>query len=36
MVRIGVLGDSHGDIRSISQAVSLAGKVDLWMHTGDF
>jgi putative phosphoesterase len=36
MVRIGVLGDSHGDLRSINQAVSLAGAVDLWLHTGDF
>jgi putative phosphoesterase len=36
MVRIGVLGDSHGDFRSLNQAVSLAGTVDLWLHTGDF
>ena len=36
MLRIGVLGDSHGDTRAIKQAVSLAGAVDLWLHTGDF
>ena len=36
MVRIGVLGDSHGDFRSLQQAVSQAGTVDLWLHTGDF
>ena len=36
MVRIGVLGDSHGDCRSLHQAVSLAGTIDLWLHTGDF
>jgi hypothetical protein len=36
MVRIGLLGDSHGDFRSLNQAVSLAGTVDLWLHTGDF
>lgn len=37
---IGVMGDTHGDVASIRQAVALAdgmaGKIDLWLHTGDF
>ncbi|HWR30039.1 MAG TPA: YfcE family phosphodiesterase [Negativicutes bacterium] len=35
-MRIGVIGDTHGDIHSIKQAVGAIGPVDLWMHTGDF
>lgn len=33
---VGVIGDSHGDIHFIEQAVAIAGNVDLWLHTGDF
>jgi len=33
---LGVIGDTHGDVHSIKQAVAAAGPVDLWLHTGDF
>ena len=35
-MRIGVMGDSHGDRLSIKQAATAIGPVDLWLHTGDF
>ena len=35
-MRIGIMGDTHGDILSIQQAVSAAGPVEFWLHTGDF
>lgn len=35
-MRIGIMGDTHGDIHSIKQAVAAAGPVELWLHTGDF
>ena len=34
-MKIGVMGDTHGDIKSIRRAVKVAGAVDLWLHTGD-
>ena len=36
MVRIGVVGDSHGDFAAMRQVADLAGSVDIWLHTGDF
>ena len=35
-MRIGILGDTHGDASAIRQAVSVIGTADLWLHTGDF
>lgn len=35
-MRIGVLGDTHGDAASIRRAVEAIGPADLWLHTGDF
>ncbi len=39
-MRIGVMGDTHGDFFSVRQAVARAvlqfGRIDLWLHTGDF
>jgi len=34
-MRIGIIGDTHGDMDSIRKAVDRAGPVDLWLHTGD-
>ena len=36
MTRVGVMGDTHGDVRAIKQAVSAVGCADMWLHTGDF
>ena len=33
---VGIIGDTHGDIHSIRQAVALTEPVGLWLHTGDF
>ena len=35
-MRIGIMGDTHGDVFSIQQAVAVAGPVEFWLHTGDF
>lgn len=35
-MRIGVMGDTHGDMNSIRQAVAAVGTVEMWLHTGDF
>ena len=35
-MRIGIMGDSHGDSYSIKRAVQAARNVDLWLHTGDY
>ncbi len=35
-MRIGVLSDSHGDMRAIAKAVALMGDVDLIFHAGDY
>ena len=35
-MRIGIMGDSHGDWPSVKRAVSAMDPVDLWLHTGDF
>lgn len=35
-MRIGIMGDTHGDIHSIRQAVAAVGPVEIWLHTGDF
>lgn len=35
-MRIGIMGDTHGDVFSMQQAVAVAGPVEFWLHTGDF
>ena len=35
-MRIGILGDTHGDSFSIRLAVEAVKNADLWLHTGDF
>lgn len=35
-MRIGIMGDSHGDSYSIKRAVQVVGNVDFWLHTGDY
>lgn len=35
-MRIGLIGDTHGDVFSMQQAVAAAGPVEFWLHTGDF
>ena len=36
MTRIGVLGDTHGNIRLAEQALKSLGQIDLVLHTGDY
>ena len=35
-MRIGVMSDSHGDLRAIGRAVEKLGHVDLILHAGDY
>ena len=35
-MRIGILGDTHGDANAVRQSVSAIGTADVWLHTGDF
>ena len=35
-MRIGILGDTHGDASAIRRTVATIGVVDLWLHTGDY
>ena len=35
-MRIGVMGDTHGDANAVRQAVKAIGTADIWLHTGDF
>lgn len=35
-MRIGVVSDSHGNIKSLEQAVEKMGKVDVIFHLGDY
>lgn len=34
-MKIGITGDTHGDIACIRQIVKLAPPVEQWLHTGD-
>ncbi|MBQ1818269.1 MAG: metallophosphoesterase [Clostridia bacterium] len=36
MIRVGVVSDSHGDLRSLEACMRKAGEVDCWFHLGDF
>lgn len=35
-MRIGLLGDTHGDLRSARLLLDRMGKIDLLLHTGDY
>lgn len=35
-MKFGVISDTHGDETAIRQAVSSIGKVDGWLHAGDY
>lgn len=35
-VRIGLLGDTHGELRSARLLLGRMGKIDLLLHTGDY
>lgn len=35
-MKIGVMSDTHGDLFAVKSAVSAVGKVDLWLHAGDY
>lgn len=35
-MRIGVVSDTHGDIYMLKKVIAAAGKVDLWLHAGDY
>lgn len=32
---IGLISDTHGNLKSVETAVSLAQKMDMWLHMGD-
>ena len=32
---IGLISDTHGSLKAVEQAVSLAQKMDMWLHMGD-
>lgn len=34
-MKIGILGDTHGDRAAIRQVLQLVPPVELWLHTGD-
>ncbi len=35
-MRIGVISDTHGSLKSIDRAIAAAGRVELWLHAGDY
>lgn len=35
-MRLGVMGDTHGDLAALAKVVRAAGEVDGWLHTGDY
>lgn len=35
-MKIGVISDTHGSKRAIDRVLADAGKVDLWLHAGDY
>lgn len=35
-MRIGIMGDTHGDFGAMDRILRQAGEVDLWLHTGDY
>lgn len=35
-MKIGVVSDTHGDLSAIKKVVAAVGKVDSWLHAGDY
>ena len=35
-MRIGIMGDTHGNLTILRKVVEIAGAVDAWIHTGDY
>lgn len=35
-MKIGVISDTHGNLTAVEKAVEVVGKVDLWLHAGDY
>lgn len=35
-MRIGVVSDTHGDLKALQKVLDDAGPVDLWLHAGDY
>ncbi len=35
-MKIGLMSDTHGRHKAIDAALKLSGKVDLWLHAGDY
>ena len=35
-MKIGIMGDTHGDLDALEQVVKAAGSVEAWIHTGDY
>lgn len=35
-MRIGVISDSHGNAQALNAAVDAAGRLDAWLHAGDY
>lgn len=35
-MRLGVISDTHGNMRAVRQAIAAAGPVEMWLHAGDY
>lgn len=35
-MRVGVVSDSHGSVQALQAAVDAAGRLDVWLHAGDY
>lgn len=35
-MRIGIVSDTHGDLKALQKVLDQAGPVDLWLHAGDY
>ena len=35
-MKIGIMGDTHGNLTALGKVVELAGQVNAWIHTGDY
>ncbi len=35
-MKIGITGDTHGNMQAIRRIVAISPSVDIWLHTGDY
>ena len=35
-MKIGIVSDTHGDLKALKKVLAAAGPVDLWLHAGDY